>query len=50
MAPKDVKDNYRLTLLITKSGYGTLTVINNNQQSITFNGYIAEVKRKKKES
>jgi len=50
MAPKDVKDNYRLTLLITKSGYGTLTVINNNQQSITFNGYLAEAKPKKKES
>jgi len=46
--PKDVKDNYTLNLVITESGYGTLTVNNNNQQSITFNGYIAETKPKKK--
>jgi hypothetical protein len=48
MIPKDVKDNYRLNLVITESGYGTLTVNNNNQQSITFNGYISEPKEKKK--
>ncbi|SEA21201.1 DUF4251 domain-containing protein [Pedobacter hartonius] len=47
MTPKDIKDNYSLTLLITTSGYGTLTVNSNNQQSITFNGYIAETKPKK---
>lgn len=48
MAPKDVKDNYTLSLVITETGYGTLTVNNNNQQSINFNGYIAEPKPKKK--
>jgi hypothetical protein len=47
MAPKDIKDNYSLTLLVTEAGYGTLTVNSNNQQSITFNGYIAESKPKK---
>lgn len=46
--PKDVKDNYTLNLVITESGYGTLTVNNNNQQSITFNGYLSEAKPKKK--
>jgi uncharacterized membrane protein YciS (DUF1049 family) len=47
MKPRDVKDNYSLTLVITESGYGTLTVNSNNQQAITFNGYIAESKPKK---
>jgi uncharacterized membrane protein YciS (DUF1049 family) len=46
--PKDVKENFRLNLVITESGYGTLTVINNNQQPITFNGYLSETKPKKK--
>ena len=48
MDPKDVKENYRLTLLVTESGYGTLTVNSNNEQTITFNGYIAETKPGKK--
>lgn len=48
MNPNDVKENYRLNLLVTESGYGTLTVNSNNEQTITFNGYIAETKAKKK--
>ena len=51
MTPKDVKDdlnsNYALTLTVTTAGYGTLTVTSNNQQTITFNGYLAEPKPKK---
>lgn len=49
--PKDVKDdynsNYNLTLNVTTTGYATLVVNSNNQQPITFNGYIAEQKVKK---
>lgn len=41
----DVKDNVRMTLNITESGYGTLVVISNNKQSITYNGYISEAKK-----
>jgi uncharacterized membrane protein YciS (DUF1049 family) len=47
MNPKDVGNNYRITLLVTETGYGTLTVNSNNEQTITFNGYIAETKPKK---
>lgn len=48
IVPKDTKDDsYKLSLVITQSGYGTLTVLSNNQQSITFNGYLAEPKPKK---
>ena len=42
-----VKDNtkiYRLTLNISKSGKGTLTVTDTDRQSITFSGYINEKK------
>lgn len=47
LIPKDVKDNYNLTLFVTTSGYATLTVTNNTQQPITFNGYLAAPKPKK---
>lgn len=47
LAPKDVKDNYSLTLFVTTAGYATLTVTNNTQQPITFNGYLSEPKQKK---
>lgn len=54
MNPKDVKDdynaNYALTLTVTTAGYATLTVNSNNQQSITFNGYLAEPKVNTKET
>lgn len=46
IVPKDVKDYQKLTLYVTESGYGTLNVINNNRQPISFNGYIAEPKKK----
>ncbi|WP_432710425.1 DUF4251 domain-containing protein [Pedobacter sp.] len=45
--PNDVKDNQRLTLYVSENGYGTLNVLNNNRQSITFNGFISEPKAKK---
>jgi hypothetical protein len=42
--PKDVKDNYSLTLTTTESGYASLTVTNNTQQPITFSGNLAAQK------
>lgn len=42
---KDVRDNVRMTLSITESGYATLSVNSNNKQSITYNGYLSEVKK-----
>jgi len=45
--PKDIKDNQRLTLYVSENGYGTLNVLNNNRQSISFNGFITEPKAKK---
>lgn len=44
IVPKDVKDNHKLTLYVSESGYATLNVINNNRQPISFNGYISEPK------
>lgn len=41
------KGNYQLILTVTESGYASLSVINNDQQPITFNGYLAEPKVKK---
>jgi hypothetical protein len=46
IVPKDVKDSQKLTLYVSKSGYATLNVMNNNRQPISFNGYIAENKKK----
>jgi len=45
--PQDVKDSQRMTLYVTENGYATLTVNNSNRQSISYNGYISEVKPKK---
>ncbi|KIO77981.1 hypothetical protein TH53_05985 [Pedobacter lusitanus] len=45
--PKDVKDNYNLTLSVTKTGNATLTITSNSQQSISYNGNITEPKPKK---
>ncbi len=46
MNPKNLTDdynsNYNLILTVTPNGYGTLSVNSNNQQSISFNGYLAE--------
>ena len=38
---KDLKENYSMTLTVTTTGYGSLTVNNNNQQPITFSGYLS---------
>lgn len=45
MNTKDVRDNVRLNLAITPNGYATLSVISNNKQSITFNGYLKEAEK-----
>ncbi|MBB2146627.1 DUF4251 domain-containing protein [Pedobacter sp. LMG 31464] len=43
---KDVKDNVRMILNITSAGYATLNVMSNNKQSIIYNGYLSENKKK----
>lgn len=42
---KDVRDNVRMNLSISESGYATLSVVSINKQSITFNGYLKEAKK-----
>jgi len=49
IATKDVKDNYSITLVATEKGYASLTVTNNTQQPITFNGVLSEPKPKKED-
>jgi hypothetical protein len=45
--PKDTKDpSQKLSLYISKDGYGSLQVSSNNRQNISFNGYVREIKRK----
>lgn len=46
--PKDVKDNYNLTLSITKAGRATLSITSNSQQAISYEGNITEPELKKK--
>lgn len=43
MATKDVKDNIRMNLSVSDSGYATLNVYSSNKQSITYNGYLREI-------
>lgn len=43
---KDVQDRPQMTLSISESGYATLSMVSNNKQSITYNGYLAENKDK----
>lgn len=43
---KDIKDSPQLTFSISESGYATLSLISNNRQAITYNGYLSENKRK----
>jgi hypothetical protein len=47
IATKDVKNNVRMNLSISESGYGTLSVISNNKQSISYSGYLSEPKKAK---
>jgi hypothetical protein len=49
MRPKDVKDNYNLTLSVTQTGNATLTITSNSQQSISYNGNINEPRLKKED-
>jgi hypothetical protein len=39
--PKDVNDFREFSLSISDNGYGTLQVLTNNRQPISFNGYIS---------
>lgn len=41
---KDVRNNARMNLTIGENGYAVLSVVSNNKQSITYNGYISEIK------
>lgn len=43
---KDTKESPRLNLNISENGYSTLSIISNNKQSITYNGYLKEVPKK----
>ncbi|RZL47500.1 MAG: DUF4251 domain-containing protein [Pedobacter sp.] len=42
---KDIRDNVRMNLSVSESGYATLNVISNNKQSISYNGYLSEIKK-----
>lgn len=42
--PRDVADFREFSLLISKNGYGSLQVVSNNRQSISFTGYISPLK------
>jgi hypothetical protein len=44
--PRDAKDVQQLNFTVSENGYATLQVTSNNRQPISFNGYIAERKRK----
>src|SRR5215212_1991143 len=42
--PKDSKDVRQMHLTLSESGYGTLQVVSNNRQQISYNGYVKERK------
>ena len=44
--PKDSKDVRQMLLTVSESGYGTLQVVSNNRQQISYNGYVKERKRR----
>jgi len=44
IAPKEIKNVDRMLLNITNAGYATLQVTSNTRQTISFNGYIMELK------
>lgn len=44
--PQDAKDVQQLNFTVSQNGYATLQVTSNNRQPISFNGYIAERKRR----
>lgn len=41
---KDVRNNARMNLSISENGYAVLSVVSNDKQSITYNGYVKENK------
>jgi hypothetical protein len=42
--PKDVTDFREFSLSLSANGYGTLQVLTNNRQPISFTGYITEIR------
>ena len=46
--PKDNRDVQQMQLSISETGYASLQVISINRQAISFNGYITEIKERKK--
>jgi hypothetical protein len=42
--PKDVADFREFSLLVSKTGYGSLQAVSNNRQPISFTGYITAIK------
>jgi hypothetical protein len=42
--PKDIADFREFSLTLSENGYGTLQVITNNRQPISFTGYITPIK------
>ena len=45
--PKDVEDVREFFLTISEKGYGTLRVLSNNRQPISYNGYVTAVEQRK---
>jgi len=46
--PKDSRDVQQMQLSVSETGYASLQVISTNRQAISFNGYITEIKERKK--
>ncbi|MEP6711613.1 MAG: DUF4251 domain-containing protein, partial [Ferruginibacter sp.] len=42
---KDTYDTKQLSLVVFENGYASLNVISNNRQSISYSGYITEIKK-----
>ncbi len=40
--PKDGREGYKLNLNISSEGYASLSIVSNNKQSISYNGYLKE--------
>ena len=48
LKPKDNRDVQQMQLSVSETGYASLQVISNNRQAISYNGYITEIKERKK--
>lgn len=42
--PRDIQDFKEFSLSVSENGYGTLQVISNNRQAISFSGYVSAIK------